>query len=49
MNVLNKNIKSIKIFPMKFSFIASEKNLCILYGQAKVASVGPRPAPDISK
>ena len=28
-----QNVKKIKNFPMKFSVVASEKNLCILHGQ----------------
>ena len=35
-NVLNVNIKTIKIFPMKFSIFTAEKSLCILHGQVFV-------------
>ena len=36
-NVLSKNIKNIKFFPMKFSIFAFEKkNLCILHGHVFV-------------
>ena len=35
-NVLNKNIKTTKDFPMKFSIFVSEKICCILHRQVFV-------------
>ena len=39
-NVLSQNIKSIKIFIMKFSIFTAEKILCILHGQVFVMCHG---------